>query len=594
MNDSIKIKGNVAGIRQSVLDDMEQLFSMDMELLRHQFISRPLLIALTDFTERINREVMVYIARDGMVMEVIVGQHDRVGLPDVRVRRGKRRLTGVRCIHTHPDGNPRLSSVDTSALLRMRFDAMASVGVLKGAAIGVEVALLEDINPKGDYVLTRMGPFRWEDIPQETLLERIRQNDERILQAARIITSMETDEERAILVGLDSSESIDELERLADTAGAVVLQKVLQQKSKPDTATFIGQGKVKDLALVKQSLEANLFICDDELTGAQLRNLEELLGCKVIDRTALILDIFARRAVTREGKLQVELAQNKYRLPRLIGVGTELSRLGGGIGTRGPGESKLEVDRRTIRRRITELERDVKELEKQRSVRRVMREKTGISTVAIVGYTNAGKSTLLNALSGSDLTAEDKLFATLDPVTRKVELPNSTVLMTDTVGFIKKLPHDLVDAFRSTLEEALRADLLMHVVDASAPDAVEQYRTAESVLESLGASGKPRIIVLNKTDRLDGPLYFDTGTAPRVDISAETGFGLDKLRAEVETAIARSVKVYEFSVPYDKGDVVALAHRLGEVKSEQYEEGHTQISVVLDEEGAARITKLLQ
>lgn len=595
MNDSLEIKGNINGIRQSVLEEMEQLFTMDMELLRHQFISEPLMNALVKFTERINREVMVYVARDGMVMEVIVGQHDRVGLPDVRVRRGKKRLTGVRCIHTHPDGGPRLSQLDVSALLRMRFDAMASLGVEHGGASGMEVGLLEDIDEKGEYALTRLGPFQWQDIPQEDLLERIRANDERILQAARILTSMETTEERAILVGLDSRESIDELERLADTAGAAVLDKVLQQKSKPDPATFIGQGKGRDLALLRQSLEANLFIFDDELSGAQIRNLEDLLGCKVIDRTTLILDIFAGRAATREGKLQVELAQNKYRLPRLTGTGTELSRLGGGIGTRGPGESKLEVDRRAIRRRISDLEQEVKELEKQRGIRRVMREKAGIATVAIVGYTNAGKSTLLNALSGSDVTAEDKLFATLDPVTRRVELPGMPVLFTDTVGFIKKLPHDLVDAFRSTLEEALYADLLLHIVDASAPDAVEQYRTAESVLESLGASGKPRIVVLNKIDRLqEAPVYFDTGNAARVEISAATGQGLEKLLAEIGEAIARSVKTYDFSIPYDRSDVVAMAHRLGEVKAQEYDEGHVRLSVVTDEEGAARLNKLLQ
>jgi GTP-binding protein HflX len=389
------IKGNTKGIRQSVLDEMQALFAMDMELLRHEFVSAPLMDALARFTGRINREIMVYVARDGMVMEVILGQHDRVDLPDIRVRRGKRRLTGVRAIHTHPEGGPRLSDVDISALLRMRFDAMAAVGVEGGAVTGMEAALLEDIDEKGEYVIQRLGPFRRGQIPQEELLGRIRMNDERILKAARILTSMETVQERAVLVGLDSRESIDELERLADTAGALVVEKVLQQKAKPDPATFIGQGKGRDLALLRQSLEANLFIFDDELTGAQIRNLEELLSCKVIDRTSLILDIFAGRAATREGKLQVELAQYKYRLPRLMGAGMEMSRLGGGIGTRGPGESKLESDRRAIRRRITDLEREVRQLGRQRGVRRVVREKTGIPTVAIVGYTNAGKSTLL-------------------------------------------------------------------------------------------------------------------------------------------------------------------------------------------------------
>ncbi len=594
MNDSIEIRGNITGIRKSVLAEMEQLFHMDMELLRHQFASEPLLTAMADFTTRINREVMVYIARDGMVMEVLVGQHDRVGLPDIRVRRGKRRLTGVRCIHTHPNGAASLSHPDVQALKRMRFDAMAAVGVQDGLVTGIEVGLLEDIHPNGDYDMVRLGIFQPEDLPQEELLERIAQNDERILRGARVITSMEREEERAILVGLDSEESIDELERLADTAGAVVLEKVLQPKLKPDPAYFIGQGKARDLALRRQSLEANLLIFDDELSGAQIRNLEQTVGCRVVDRTTLILDIFARRAVTREGKLQVELAQNKYRLPRLTGAGTELSRLGGGIGTRGPGESKLEVDRRAIRRRITDLEREVRELGRQRGVRRQMREKNGVPTVAIVGYTNAGKSTLLNALSGSDVTAEDKLFATLDPVTRRVEIAGRTVLLTDTVGFIKKLPHDLVDAFRSTLEEALYADLLLHVVDGSAPDVAEQYATAESVLNSLGATGKPRVVALNKVDRLEGrAVYLDIGSAQRVDISAATGQGLDDLRQTIDKALQQVRAVHEFEVPYDRGDVAALAHQLGEVLAEEYGEQAIALRARLDAESAARITRML-
>ncbi len=596
MNEELKIKGNTTGIRKAVLEEMETLFAMDMELLRHQFISQPLLDGLAAFTARANREVMVYVARDGMVMEVLVGQHDRVGLPDIRVRRGKRRLTGVRCIHTHPNGAPGLSDLDIQALLRMRFDAMASVGVTpEGRVTGMEVALLEDILTTRDYELTRLGPYAPQDIPQEELLERIRENDERILKAARVIAAKETDDERAILVGLDDEESLDELERLTDTAGAEVLQKVLQQKNKPDAAFYIGQGKADELALMRQSLEANLFIFDDELTGAQLRNLEEALGCKVIDRTALILDIFARRATSREGKLQVELAQNKYRLPRLTGEGVALSRLGGGIGTRGPGESKLEVDRRAIRRRITDLEREVKEVTRQRGVRRSMREKTGIATVAIVGYTNAGKSTLLNALSGSDVLSEDKLFATLDPVTRRVELEGTPVLLTDTVGFIKKLPHDLVDAFRSTLEEALHADLLLHVVDASASDACEQYRVAESVLNSLGAADRPRVIALNKIDRLNGEHpVLDCGEATRVDISAATGEGLDALQEAIRTVIESTKREYAFSVPYDRGDITALAHKLGEVVSEEYAEDGFTLRAVLDEESAARITKALE
>ena len=295
-----------------------------------------------------------------------------------------------------------------------------------------------------------------------------------------------------MLISTDSEDSLDELASLAETAGAMVITRVLQNRMRPDPATFIGSGKAEELQLTCQTLEIDLAIMDDELTGAQQRNLENALGVRVIDRTALILDIFAQRAQSSEGKLQVELAQMKYRLPRLTGMGTVLSRLGGGIGTRGPGETQLEVDRRRIRRRIDDLEMQLREIKKQRDMRRARREKNGQITVALVGYTNAGKSTLLNALSGADVLVEDKLFATLDPVMRRVELPeNRECLVVDTVGFIRKLPHQLVQAFRSTLEEALFADLLVVVSDLSSPHYAQQRATVFEVLNDLGAADRP-------------------------------------------------------------------------------------------------------
>ncbi|MDD4796520.1 MAG: GTPase HflX [Eubacteriales bacterium] len=591
MNEEIKIKGNIAGIRNAVLQDMEKLFAMDMELLRHEFVSQPLLTALCDLTARCNREVMVYVARDGLVLEVIVGQNDRVDLPEIQVRRGKRRLSGIRCIHTHPSGGAGLSEIDLQALRRMRFDAMASIGVYEGAATGMEVAYLEDIDAAGEYVLSRTGVLDLANLSQDALLNVIEANDARILQAARILTSQESTEERAILVGIDSEESLDELERLADTAGAVVLEKFFQNKALPDPALFIGRGKVGDLALVRQLREANLFIFDDELSGAQIRNLEQELGCKVIDRTTLILDIFAGRATSREGRLQVELAQYKYRYPRLTGAGSALSRLAGGIGTRGPGESKLEVDRRYIRRRINDLEKEVRELEKQRTVRRQRRIRTGIATAALVGYTNAGKSSLLNALSGSDVLAEDKLFATLDPITRRISIEGRPVLLTDTVGFIKKLPHDLVSAFRSTLEEALHADVLLHVVDVSSPEAYEQYRVAEDVLDSLGAKDAPRVVALNKADALQGvaDMPFDTAGAPRVAVSALTGQGLEELRRTVLQQLDSALTEKEYVIPYDKSALLSRLHGTGQVLATDYRDEGTYIKLQLDRDNIARL-----
>ena len=320
---------------------------------------------------------------------------------------------------------------------------------------------------------------------------------------------------------------------------------------------------------------------DDELTGAQQRNLENILGVRVIDRTALILDIFAQRAQSAEGKLQVELAQMKYRLPRLTGLGTSLSRLGGGIGTRGPGETRLEVDRRRIRRRIDDLEGQLREIKKQRDLRRARREKTGQTTVALVGYTNAGKSTLLNALSGADVLVEDKLFATLDPVTRQVELPeNRSCLVVDTVGFIRKLPHQLVQAFRSTLEEALYADLLVVVSDLSSPHYAQQRATVFQVLSDLGAADRPILEALNKADRVNVSGMIEPADA--ILISAREGRGLDALKAEISRRIAALRNRVELTVPYDRGNVLSLIHDRGQVIEEEYLPEGTRVVCLLD------------
>jgi GTP-binding protein HflX len=328
-------------------------------------------------------------------------------------------------------------------------------------------------------------------------------------------------------------------------------------------------------------MEIDLAILDDELTGAQQKNLENILGVRVIDRTALILDIFAQRAQSAEGKLQVELAQMKYRLPRLQGMGTVLSRLGGGIGTRGPGETRLEVDRRRIRRRIDDLEGQLKEIKKQRDLRRARREKTGQTTVALVGYTNAGKSTLLNALSGADVLVEDKLFATLDPVMRQVELPeNRRCLVVDTVGFIRKLPHQLVQAFRSTLEEALYADLLVVVSDFSSPEYAAQRATVFEVLNDLGAGDKPILEALNKADRVNVTGMIEPADA--ILISAKQGRGLEALKAEISRRIASMRHRAELLIPYDKGSVLSLIHSKGQVLSEEYTDTGTKVVALLD------------
>ncbi len=394
--------------------------------------------------------------------------------------------------------------------------------------------------------------------------------------------------QRALLVGcavgarsLDEAEaSLAELALLVDTAGAEALDATLQRRDAPDPATFIGKGKAAELRDLADALDIDVVVFDDELSPAQQRNLEALFSCDVVDRVALILDIFAQHATSGEGMVQVELAQLRYRLPRLRGKGTELSRLGGGIGTRGPGETQLEVDRRRILRRVSKLERDLKQLGRTRSTQRKARTRHRMPTVALVGYTNAGKSTVLNRLTEADVMVENRLFSTLDPTTRKLRLPGGeTVLLTDTVGFVRKLPHQLVEAFRSTLEEVTVADLALHIVDASAPDTERQVDAVREVLREIGADEVPEQIVLNKLDAADPEalVHLRRVFPDALVVSARTGVGMDELRTGIGGRLRTLDPVIELLVPYDRGDVLASLHRDGEVLVEVHGEAGTRV-----------------
>ena len=571
------IHGNLTGIRESTLAELEKLY--DAEFGRADFLPDRLLNILVRYTDLLNREMLVYLGRDGTVLEIAIGNIGSIALPELHLRRNLDRLSGFRCIHTHPGGEARLSDVDLQALRLLRFDSMCAVGVGEGRCTGISAAFLGELEYDNFSIVVR-GPVKPGRIPQQLWLKEIELAEERV-KAAIEKGGIVEEAEKVMLISTDSEESLDELASLAETAGAMVITRVIQNRQKPDSATYIGSGKAEELALVCQAMEIDLAILDDELTGAQQKNLENILGVRVIDRTALILDIFAQRAQSAEGKLQVELAQMKYRLPRLQGMGTVLSRLGGGIGTRGPGETRLEVDRRRIRRRIDDLEGQLKEIKKQRDLRRARREKTGQTTVALVGYTNAGKSTLLNALSGADVLVEDKLFATLDPVMRQVELPeNRRCLVVDTVGFIRKLPHQLVQAFRSTLEEALYADLLVVVSDLSSPNYAQQRATVFEVLNDLGAGDKPILEALNKADRVNVTGMIEPADA--ILISAKEGRGLDALKAEISRRIAAMRHRAELLIPYDRGGVLSLIHSKGQVLSEEYTETGTKVVALLD------------
>jgi GTPase len=403
---------------------------------------------------------------------------------------------------------------------------------------------------------------------------------------------LEVVRQRALLVGtgvhsnsLDDAEaSLSELAQLTDTAGAIPTESVFQRRTAPDPATYIGSGKVDELRELAEALDIDVVVFDDELTPAQQRNLEKRLERDVVDRVALILDIFAQHASSQEGMVQVELAQLRYRLPRLRGKGSDLSQQAGGIGTRGPGETQLEVDRRRIQRRMTRLEGDLVRLARTRDTQRKARRRRKLPTVALVGYTNAGKSTLLNRLTGSAALVEDRLFSTLDPTTRRLDLAGEIVLLTDTVGFVRRLPHQLVESFKSTLEEVVEATLLVHVVDASAPDVEEQIEAVHAVLREIGAAQRPELLVFNKLD-LAGPgaQTLSAEHEAAVTVSAATGEGIEHLLEVVSTRLRALDPVIELAVPFARGEVMAALHSEGEILVEVRGDAETRVRARLPE-----------
>lgn len=398
--------------------------------------------------------------------------------------------------------------------------------------------------------------------------------------------------EKVILVGIclqdndDTKDSLAELGELVETAGAETVGVTVQNRDSVHPGTYVGKGKLEELKQMALELEADGIVCDDELTPAQLRNMEEALECKVMDRTLVILDIFASRASTSEGKIQVELAQLKYRMTRLTGLGISMSRLGGGIGTRGPGEKKLEMDRRLIKSRIAQLNQELRQVQRHREVTRGQRERSKAKVAAIVGYTNAGKSTLLNHLTNASVLEEDKLFATLDPTTRNLKLDSGQeVLLTDTVGFIRKLPHHLIEAFRSTLEEAKYADIIIHVVDASNPQMEKQMHIVYETLGSLGVSGKKIITLFNKQDKVEhGEQAIDFQADKILKISAKTGEGLGLLKESLEEILREDKRLLEGIFPYGQGGQLSVIRKHGELLEEAYQENGIYVKAFVPEE----------
>ena len=418
------------------------------------------------------------------------------------------------------------------------------------------------------------------------------------------VTDLEVVKQLAFLVGVvpgkddipEGETSLAELALLTDTAGSDPVGSELVRRARPDPATYIGKGKADELASITRALDIDVVVFDNELSAAQQRNLQKVFECDVVDRVALILDIFAQHATSKEGMVQVELAQLRYRLPRLRGRGVELSRLGGGIGTRGPGETQLETDRRRIQNRIAKLQRELRDLDRARDTRAKSRRRSRLPLVATVGYTNAGKSTLFNRLTDADVLVEDRLFATLDSTVRKLELPGGyEALMSDTVGFVRRLPHELVEAFRSTLEEAGDADLLLHVVDASDRDPDRQIEAVHQVLNEIGAGSIEELLVVNKVDVAapEAVARLLEIHPEGVALSALTGEGVDALTAEIAHRLEKGTIELELVIPYDRGDVVAAAHRAGEVIKQEHDSGGTRLHLRLAKDEAYEFAEFL-
>lgn len=586
-----EIKGNIKGIRDSVIAELQKLYDMQSP----QLVSQELAVKLADITEYINREISVYITRSGQIIEIAVGDNSTVELPSFSGRRGAGRLSGIRCIHTHPGGNPYLSGVDISALKNNKYDAMVAIGVVSPDFTKSELTfgLITGIDSNENYIAECYGPYSIEDAENINFVNTV-STIERILDKQTGTASLQVMSERAILIGMEwgrndslwtVDDSLEELKQLADTAGATVIKKFIQKRPKPDPAFFIGRGKVQELALYAQQENIDLCIFDDELSPAQQRNIESVMGIRILDRTALILDIFAQRARTNEGKLQVELAQLQYTLPRIMGKGLMLSRLGGGIGTRGPGETKLEVDRRRIRDRIAFIKEQIEKVKAVRSLHRSKRKKNNVFEVSLVGYTNAGKSTLLNTLTNSDIYAKDQLFATLDPTTRQLTLPNKQeIIITDTVGFIQRLPHQLIAAFRSTLEVVTEADLLVHVIDVSHELYKEQAAAVHEVLKEIGAETKPVITVYNKIDKLPPDSKLADRLAQEEDtvcISAAKKLNLETLQQMIETHLKSKAVEVTLCIPYAETAKAAQLHETANVLEQEYTENGAVMKVIL-------------
>lgn len=570
------IKGNLKGIKDSILKELENLEEFKIE--RGIFLKKELIEAISKISANINKEISITLDRNGKITDTNIGDDKSASLPNISIK--DKRLSGFRVIHTHPNGNPKLSDVDISALIDLKLDAMVAIGVdSDGNITGFGLGFCKVENDVLSHEEFRANSI--EAVEEFNYLAKVQEIEKNL----KVLTNEQDYKEYAILVGRESMESLLELKELGLACDIETVDIVLQKGNKIDKGFYIGKGKVIELARLKQIRSANLLIFDEELSGIQIRNLEDNIGCKVIDRTSLILEIFARRAKSREAKIQVRLAELKYRGARLIGFGSELSRIGGGLGNRGAGETKLELDRRKIKDDIAALKTELEKIKKTRGTQREKREKSGMGKIALVGYTNVGKSTLRNLIvknycneissKTEDVFAKNMLFATLDTTVRVIKFENNKeVAFVDTVGFIRKLPHDLVEAFKSTLEEVIFSDLLIHVVDASSETLFKEIQVVEELLKELSCDEKPLILALNKTDKVSEERLLEIkenlSNYETVEISAKENINVDFLLEKACAKLPDELQKIEYLIPYSETSISAYLHSNASVLEEEF------------------------
>lgn len=589
-----KLFGQIDGLSRRQCEDLHAL--RNLVVPRSECCTRALAEAMLAISLEIRREVAVFIDRNGQVILVSVGQADKAPVVALQKRRWQYGYAGVRCIHTHPGGTAHLSDADLSALKNLHYDCMVAI-VRENEVLKAAVAMLQPMNGMlTDAKSVGAEDLDWKTFASLPLSSQLAHYESLLIR--QYTSSTQQEKERAILImqpaqreQSENSLAREELEELATTAGLSVVAVITQLMR--GNQHKLGQGKLEEIAMCVQNEAADVVVFDQALTPSYNRMFTEHIGVKVIDKTVLILDIFAQRARSREGKYQVELAQLNYLLPRLSGMGTALSRLGGGVGTRGPGETKLETDRRHIRRRIHHITQALEEVKSNRQLQRRARIKRQGLQVALVGYTNAGKSSLLNRLTNDNIYACDQLFATLDPTTRRLELASGeSVLISDTVGFIRDLPPQLLDAFKATLEELQDADVLLHVVDVSKDGIDERIRAVEEILLSLELTEKKHILVCNKIDQCEALPVFSSSLAyqQKIFISCRTGEGIDQLLTMLQKLAQASDIILTFTLPYDatQGERIAKAHCYGKVLSEIYDETGAHLKIQLPQSAAEK------